>query len=442
MDCESTCSPSLRGGCSAAFSIQVSDDGEEELVYVAEVSEQYLHSEQDNLAMLETLCSNLQLLMLKNHGLQAYAIHLLYPRTIPKTTSGKIARQYVKKAYLDTSLKVLYAWKAINISQIGDQELSSSTIEESVSIPMNPLGMPTGALIGYVKRALSISIPSIDHKSMQSNHPILAYGLDSVSGQQFLCELEKIFIIPDDPTSTASSSNQVYALISELLSERDATIHTVAQTLGRGYRQKHRPVMYDSWKLLQEAKQRQVKSKGKSAGILSNDILSKCMLQSNIDSLSFPDGCGRRDVSLSRMEEFVYISLYIFFLLSVLSPIVLILLLYRYFDLRMATSLTIVISTVLYYLPADCYPPAFRTSAFSILAVKYYSYRVILEAPISREIPSIYSFGPHGIFALPPALQALFHEYFTGQNFHVLAADIVFKIPFYNIAARVRLLSR
>lgn len=319
-------------------------------------------------------------------------------------------------------------------SPIDDENISEETL------PINPIGISTGKIISHVKRALSISIPTINIASLQSNHPILAYGLDSVSGQQFLCELEKIFFIPGSDSSvhsSTSSSNQVYSLISMLLSERDATIFTVTRTLCRGYIQNYRPIMYDGWKLLEEAKQRETKTRGKASGILSNDILSKCMLKADIDSLAFPDSSGLRNVSLSTTEEALYIILYFFFLISVLSPIILLGVLYTFYNIQITTILTVIISTTLYYLPVDCYPPAFRTSAFYILANKYYSHRVILEAPISTEVPSIYTFGPHGIFALPPALQTLFHEYFTGQNFHVLAADVVFKIPLYNIAAKV-----
>ena len=44
------------------------------------------------------------------HGLMLSSVVLLRTRTVPKTTSGKIARAWCRKAYVDGSLSALTRW--------------------------------------------------------------------------------------------------------------------------------------------------------------------------------------------------------------------------------------------------------------------------------------------------------------------------------------------
>jgi hypothetical protein len=52
---------------------------------------------------------------------------------------------------------------------------------------------------------------------------------------------------------------------------------------------------------------------------------------------------------------------------------------------------------------------------------------------VDLTVPTIYAFGPHGIFALAPSIQAILNEYLMGSCFHVLAAPVVFWVPGYNM---------
>jgi hypothetical protein len=54
------------------------------------------------------LSKAIQSIVLQHHGVQLSTIVLVSPRTIPKTTSGKIARSWVKKSYIEGTLKSLY----------------------------------------------------------------------------------------------------------------------------------------------------------------------------------------------------------------------------------------------------------------------------------------------------------------------------------------------
>lgn len=45
--------------------------------------------------------------------------------------------------------------------------------------------------------------------------------------------------------------------------------------------------------------------------------------------------------------------------------------------------------------------------------------------------------GPHGVFSIGPALQALLHEFLLGDSFHLLVAPAAFLAPVYNVYLRL-----
>lgn len=83
----------IRPGCVAAFSIEV--DEEERLVVIAE-----LRSAEKERNTLQDISSSVSRNIMKDHQLPCFGILLIAPRTIPKTTSGKIQRHGAKKFYL------------------------------------------------------------------------------------------------------------------------------------------------------------------------------------------------------------------------------------------------------------------------------------------------------------------------------------------------------
>ncbi|TMW60151.1 hypothetical protein Poli38472_000193 [Pythium oligandrum] len=101
----------LRPGCSAAFSFtDGSDDNDaEKLALVAELRD-------PDIKHKASLCGKIRSAIAREHGVKVTLIVLLNPRSIPKTTSGKISRARTKKALEDKELDVLYR----NEDMIGD----------------------------------------------------------------------------------------------------------------------------------------------------------------------------------------------------------------------------------------------------------------------------------------------------------------------------------
>src|SRR5438105_2751305 len=100
----------LRPGCGAAFSIEAV--GEERLVIVQEIdTRQGPDAEQAIKAIREAVASE--------HELQVYAVALIRPGRIPKTSSGKIQRRASRQSFLEGTLNPVAEWRA-NVSEEND----------------------------------------------------------------------------------------------------------------------------------------------------------------------------------------------------------------------------------------------------------------------------------------------------------------------------------
>ena len=104
---ESVAPDRLRPGCSAAFTIEVVSKGAEEVALVMELKEVPGSS-----AKIQELCDSLADTIKKavnqEHSLGLSQIVFLQTKTVPKTSSGKIARAWCRKGYLAGTLKVVY----------------------------------------------------------------------------------------------------------------------------------------------------------------------------------------------------------------------------------------------------------------------------------------------------------------------------------------------
>lgn len=94
----------LKMGCIAAFSINV--NGSEQLAIVAEVKQILPAREFEDIA--NKIKANISLSL----GLRPHFIALLAPKKIPKTTSGKLRRNIIKKLVEDNELSAAYIWQS------------------------------------------------------------------------------------------------------------------------------------------------------------------------------------------------------------------------------------------------------------------------------------------------------------------------------------------
>ena len=94
----------VRRGGIAVFSITVSN--EEHVAIVAEIESLKEPSGAD----YEQICEAIVKAVEEEHELAIHTIALIAPRSLPKTTSGKIRRQYTKEILLQQQLVTYYLW--------------------------------------------------------------------------------------------------------------------------------------------------------------------------------------------------------------------------------------------------------------------------------------------------------------------------------------------
>jgi len=103
---EGAASKTVRPGCSAAFTVDPISGEDEEVAMVLELKE--VPSTKD----VESVCSNLvatiRSAITKEHSLTLSHVVLLPPRTVQKTSSGKIARAWCRKAFLNNTFVSVY----------------------------------------------------------------------------------------------------------------------------------------------------------------------------------------------------------------------------------------------------------------------------------------------------------------------------------------------
>jgi acyl transferase domain-containing protein/acyl-CoA synthetase (AMP-forming)/AMP-acid ligase II/acyl carrier protein len=92
----------LRPACGAAFSIDT--DGSERLVIVQEVNDRASVPTEDVVAAIRRALA-------ESHEVHPEAIVLIEPRTIPRTSSGKIQRYACREAFLAGTLDIVHEWR-------------------------------------------------------------------------------------------------------------------------------------------------------------------------------------------------------------------------------------------------------------------------------------------------------------------------------------------
>ena len=186
----------LEAGMSAAFSVTV--DGEEKLVLISEVTRR--HRKPD----LDSVVRAVRRAIAQEHQLQIYAILLIRPLSVPRTSSGKIQRHACKQGYLDDTLRVIAQWQAET------SPAATASPERAEQYPS--LSTPSEIavwMVGNMASQLNISPYDIDHHA-----PFVDYGLDSVQAVTIAGEIENALgrsfsptLLWDYPTIAALSAH-------------------------------------------------------------------------------------------------------------------------------------------------------------------------------------------------------------------------------------------
>jgi acyl-CoA synthetase (AMP-forming)/AMP-acid ligase II/acyl carrier protein len=166
--------PALQSNACAAFHFV--SGHREELVILQEVKRTAIRT-LDAKEVVETIRRTVA----EEHDIPVFAIELISPGRLPRTSSGKIQRIKGRSMWLEKSLKTIYSWQYIQASGQAENYLS----EES--------GIPDAErlqtwLIHWLSQKLGISPDTIDPED-----PILSYGLDSMGAVELEREVNEKF---------------------------------------------------------------------------------------------------------------------------------------------------------------------------------------------------------------------------------------------------------
>ncbi len=147
------CHPALRRGCGAAFSVEVGEEEQVVLVYECE--------DRPGVRLNEVAALIYQSILVL-HDLAVEVVVLVKPRTIPKTSSGKLMRPATREAHLAGTLEVLATWKKPDHAEIGAKPVAEDSLR--------------GWLMRWCAESLRLAVEQIDPAE-----PLASYGLNSMA---------------------------------------------------------------------------------------------------------------------------------------------------------------------------------------------------------------------------------------------------------------------
>ncbi|MBN3958469.1 non-ribosomal peptide synthetase [Nostoc sp. NMS8] len=157
--------PSLNSGANAAFTVEV--DNEERLVIVQELK----FRAKPNLA---EVISAIRQAVTEEHEVQVYAVVLIKPGSIPKTSSGKIQRRATRAQFQNSELNIIVS-NILKISKIVREETRLQRSELLALSSGERQRLLEIYLIEQEARVLAIAPDDIS-----SDEPLSALGLDSL----------------------------------------------------------------------------------------------------------------------------------------------------------------------------------------------------------------------------------------------------------------------
>jgi amino acid adenylation domain-containing protein/non-ribosomal peptide synthase protein (TIGR01720 family) len=165
--------PALRSNGGAAFSVDIA--GEERLVIAQEVERTALRGLDVN-----EVINTIRQVVSQRHDLQLYAVLLLKPATLPKTSSGKVQRRACRIGFLEGTLKTVAMWQ---------QEISEKP-RKSLSQQNNDFGtLTTESIQTWLLTKLSQHL-KVATSELDIQEPLARYGLDSMTAVSLSGELE------------------------------------------------------------------------------------------------------------------------------------------------------------------------------------------------------------------------------------------------------------
>jgi len=162
----------VAANCGAAFAVEC--NGTEKLVIVQEIAREHFRNFE-----AEPVIAAIRQAVSQEHELSVYAVLLLKPLSLPKTSSGKIQRRACREGFLHNTLDVVGNWidhqtANLDLSAIQLEDQNLPTVIKPVIKPVITKEAIQLWLINQLASSLKIEPDDID-----INQPFSYYGLDS-----------------------------------------------------------------------------------------------------------------------------------------------------------------------------------------------------------------------------------------------------------------------
>jgi acyl-CoA synthetase (AMP-forming)/AMP-acid ligase II/acyl carrier protein len=156
---------SLRSGSGAAFSVEI--EKEERLVVVQELEFRAKPN-------LEEVIAAIRQAIAEVYDVQVYAVVLIKPASIPKTSSGKIQRRATKANFLANKLQVI---SQSILDSVNDLENETNLSREAIMATAPEARLPL--LISYLQKQIA-QILKVAVSQVKPEQPLNTLGLDSL----------------------------------------------------------------------------------------------------------------------------------------------------------------------------------------------------------------------------------------------------------------------
>jgi len=194
----------VRPGCSAAFTIDPTHQGGEEVALVMELKE-VPASQKDIENVCVPLAKEIRSAINQEHSLGISSVAFLKTRTVPKTSSGKIARAWCRKGYVAKTLQVVYEMSfkqsgdpsSLEIEQTNGTQQPSTARDQATSVGKKDAATVRAMSKKDILKSLVTDISrvgSIPETSIEQNVALVTM-LDSLTISQFKGLLENNYHI-------------------------------------------------------------------------------------------------------------------------------------------------------------------------------------------------------------------------------------------------------
>jgi acyl-CoA synthetase (AMP-forming)/AMP-acid ligase II len=201
------CDPGLLADGCAAFSIEVEDV--EKLVVVQEVSRHYRKFD------LNKVVNAIRQVVAEEYELQTYAVVLVKPRRVPKTSSGKVQRYRCRQQFLDGVLESLVSSKQKAIAKPSKRKPQDSFIYQALLALDDPQARYT-VLNLYLQEQLKRILPLPEQ--MKKQHSWRELGMTSTMAAMFQKEIRDSLGVTLPETSILATQGEE-ELASAILSQ-------------------------------------------------------------------------------------------------------------------------------------------------------------------------------------------------------------------------------